>query len=149
MKILDASIDYFHIIAEGQDAEPWDEWWGRNSEQLEAELPRGQFLRFRIKPFDEICTMLEQRGIGFTKSTRYVNIRASRFPLNHDPIESDPEVQPLFQAAHERVEQLLANEPRRMGFCHLFWRTKKQVLKEEYDIEWRTPAEMNPSVLFD
>lgn len=35
------------------------------------------------------------------------------------------------------------------GFCHKFWNTKKCILKKEYGIEWKTPAEMNPMVRFD
>lgn len=36
-----------------------------------------------------------------------------------------------------------------MGYCHLFWMKKKSILKEEYGIDWRTPSEMNPYVMFD
>lgn len=36
-----------------------------------------------------------------------------------------------------------------MGYCHLYWATKKQILKEKYGIEWHSPAELNPHVMFD
>lgn len=36
-----------------------------------------------------------------------------------------------------------------LGSCHLYWETKQRILKEEYGIEWKTPAEMNPNVAYD
>ena len=38
--------------------------------------------------------------------------------------------------------------PRGMGFCFSYWSAKKSVL-ESYGIEWRSPRQMNPRVLFD
>ena len=37
----------------------------------------------------------------------------------------------------------------KLGFCHRIWSTKKRILKEKYNIDWKTPAEMNPGVMFD
>ena len=36
-----------------------------------------------------------------------------------------------------------------MGYCHQFWSCKKQILKEEYGIDWLSPAERNPGCRFD
>lgn len=36
-----------------------------------------------------------------------------------------------------------------MGSCHSFWAYEKQILKERYNIDWRTPAEERPDILFD
>ena len=36
-----------------------------------------------------------------------------------------------------------------MGYCHRFWACKKRILREEYGIEWRSLAEMNPGCNFD
>ena len=36
-----------------------------------------------------------------------------------------------------------------LGYCHLYWETKKRILKEKYNIEWLSPAELNPMVFFD
>lgn len=35
-----------------------------------------------------------------------------------------------------------------MGVCHSFWARKQQLLKQA-GIDWKTPAEMNPDVIFD
>ena len=35
------------------------------------------------------------------------------------------------------------------GCCHGYWRRKKSILKDEYGIDWKTPEEMNPTVIFE
>ena len=49
----------------------------------------------------------------------------------------------------KKVEKILKDQPRGLGFCHIYWRTKKRVLSEDYGIEWLTPQECNPGVMFD
>lgn len=147
--IIDENIDYFIAIAEGQHTVPFKQWWDANLVQLKAELPRTQFLRLKMQSFDEICHILEERGIEYAKSYANSNERASRLPMSHDPIERDPEISPLIDQADKVAQQELANEKQRKGFCHLYWRTKKRILKEQFGVDWKTPAEMNPGVLFD
>ena len=36
-----------------------------------------------------------------------------------------------------------------IGFCHIFWSTKKSILKEKYGVDWMTPAEEDPNVMYD
>jgi hypothetical protein len=71
--------------------------------------------------------------------------------LKHDSIEDDPNFQPMIEAAEKDADAQLANHPERnrLGFCHLFWKTKKQILRDKYGIKWRSPQEMNPDVAFD
>lgn len=40
-------------------------------------------------------------------------------------------------------------EKNAMGFCHIFWAVRKRILREKYHINWQSPAEKNPGVLFD
>lgn len=147
--VIDANIDYFVAIAEGRRATSFNEWWDANVSQLERELPRTQFLRLKMQSFDEICRILDEREIKYTKSFANSNVRASRLPMSHDPIERDPAISPLIEEADKMAQKELANEKRRMGFCHLYWRTKKRILKDEFGIDWKTPGEMNPGVMFD
>jgi hypothetical protein len=35
------------------------------------------------------------------------------------------------------------------GYCNLYWPVKKRILMDKYGIDWRTPAETNPDVIFD
>lgn len=40
-------------------------------------------------------------------------------------------------------------EPHSFGSCHAFWPAKQRILLEQHGISWRTPAQMNPNVLYD
>ncbi len=147
--VIDANFDYFIAIAEGRETAPWRQWWSKNASQLETELPRNQFLRLKMQSFDEICSILDERGTEYTKSLANSNVRATRLPMSHEPIERDPVIAPLISQADKLAQLELEDHKRRMGFCHLYWRTKKRILKEEFGIDWKAPAEMNPSVMFD
>lgn len=35
------------------------------------------------------------------------------------------------------------------GLCFIYWSIKQRILKEKYNIEWRSPSELNPHVRFD
>lgn len=37
----------------------------------------------------------------------------------------------------------------RFGSCHELWDIQQKLLKEKHNIDWRTPAEMNPHITFD
>lgn len=71
--------------------------------------------------------------------------------LKRDPIEADPRYRKIFAGIELEVDQAVAGDPRRgsMGFVHLRWEVKKRILKQNYGIEWRSPAELNPHVMFD
>lgn len=71
--------------------------------------------------------------------------------IAHDPIEKDPRYRSVFANIDAEVDTILKDHPMRgrMGFCHIIWDTKKEILKEKYGIPWKTPAEMNPHILFD
>ena len=53
----------------------------------------------------------------------------------------------------KKVKKMLKDEHRRfgrrLGSCHLYWATKKKILREHYGIIWHTPAECNPDVRYD
>ena len=53
------------------------------------------------------------------------------------------------QEVDAKVEEILKDETRKLGFCHLFWETKKRLLKEKYEIDWLNPAECHPDIRFD
>lgn len=38
---------------------------------------------------------------------------------------------------------------KRLGYCHEVWFRQKKILKEKYGIDWKTPAEQNPDILYD
>jgi len=87
--------------------------------------------------------------------------------LLHDPIEDDPAFAVQFADAKRMAQEvfqswvakrnadylrrgmtnMVSEHPR--GGCHFLWREMKRILLEKYGIEWFTPAEMNPGVIFD
>lgn len=56
-----------------------------------------------------------------------------------------------------RVEEIVNNNPPELarqqlylfGACHTLWAMKKNILKTDYGIDWETPAERSPGVIFD
>ena len=71
--------------------------------------------------------------------------------LKHDPIEDAPKYKHIFETIDVEVNEILKDDPHRnhIGFCYTFWETKKRLLKEKYGIDWKSPAQMNPHVIFD
>ena len=68
--------------------------------------------------------------------------------LNFDPIRRTPMWENNICRWEEECEKRLGDVPRGMGFCYGYWHTFAEVLREE-GVEWKSPAQMNPRVLFD
>ncbi len=47
------------------------------------------------------------------------------------------------------LEEEFKDTPKGLGFCHIFWARKKQLLLEKYNITWLSPADLNPDITFD
>ncbi|MBK9410120.1 MAG: hypothetical protein IPN47_19150 [Gemmatimonadetes bacterium] len=72
--------------------------------------------------------------------------------MQHDPVEQSP----AYLAVVHHAEELAWQELDRLGIprgsfgsCHAFWAAKQQVLHDRFGIEWKSPAEMNPLIIFD
>ena len=35
------------------------------------------------------------------------------------------------------------------GYCHIYWNYKKSILNRDYNIDWKSPEELNPEIIFD
>ena len=69
--------------------------------------------------------------------------------LKYDPVENTPEYKAIEELVEQEIQQELGDEPQEyMGFCHRYWAVKRNVLAR-HGIKWRSPAAMNPHVLFD
>lgn len=71
--------------------------------------------------------------------------------MHRDPIEQTQEyadaikkIQPLLDEFSKELEE----QGNVMGSCHKYW-AKKQELLKSMGIAWKTPAELNPYVIFD
>lgn len=69
--------------------------------------------------------------------------------LKVDPVEYTEEFEKVIDAVDEEVDRRMGGEEYAMGMCFEIWSTKKEILAEKYGIEWRTPSQMNPRVMFD
>lgn len=71
--------------------------------------------------------------------------------MKRDPIERDPKIAWMVREAEKEAEAEVAalGDLPRWGVCHMIWPRQKRILKEKYGVKWRTPAEMNPDILFD
>lgn len=69
--------------------------------------------------------------------------------LRQDPVEFTRRWEDIYYDVEEKLNERFANVHRSMGFCFMFWEAKRNLLKEEYGLEWHSPSQMNPSVMFD
>ena len=65
-----------------------------------------------------------------------------------DPQERDPKLRVAFAAADAAAERRVANVKRDQKFIFRFWSAKKDILLRQHGIDWRTPAELNPSIAY-
>jgi len=75
-------------------------------------------------------------------------------PLKHDPQEDDPELGPIIKETAEEAKRKiyekygLKGSEYRPGIGHEMWTEQKRILKEK-GIDWKSPKEMNPYIIFD
>lgn len=69
--------------------------------------------------------------------------------LRTDPVEYTREWEKIYYDVEAELDRRLANVPRQMGFCFQYWAMKRELLMEKYGIDWRSPSQMNPRVMFD
>lgn len=99
-----------------------------------------------VVPFDTVeeCRQLCEEGRPEPK-------KRPSSGLYYDPIEDDTRYAEVFQKIDAEVDEALGitSKGGGRGYIHVIWETKKRILKGKYQIDWRTPAELNPHVMFD
>ena len=78
---------------------------------------------------------------------RQTNIKKYPFSVLYDPIRDDPAYAWAIKEAGQRASEEIGYK--QMGDCHRIWNRTKEILKEEFDIVWYSPQDMNPSVRYD
>jgi len=67
----------------------------------------------------------------------------------HDPQEDDSKKGPIIKAAAEEARQkVCGDKPLELGQSRAIWAEQKRILTEK-GINWMSPAEMNPGIVFD
>ena len=91
-------------------------------------------------------SMLEL-NIWFADNGKWDEIMAIDL-LKSDPVEWSEEFENVIDEVEKELYEYFKDESRCMGFCFEFWSRKKALLARR-GLEWRTPSEMNPRVIFD
>jgi hypothetical protein len=76
--------------------------------------------------------------------------QAFKSRIRRDPIENDPQYAEVIKEVNSLTDLALQNHPiiAGIGLLKVFWETKKAILKDKYDIDWK-PPEFDPKVLSD
>lgn len=92
----------------------------------------------------------DRREIMLTGAGSLAQLQSSK-NVEYDPQEDDAKLKVLIDAADQEADTELADHRYRneMGYCHIFWETKKRILLKKYGIRWKSPADMNPDTFFD
>lgn len=160
-------LTYGEVYLQYADEEMLDFLYGAGERMLDAlsDHPRltVRLLRFLLVVTNHIEALAEQDvdlGVDFRR-TLYdyeKNIRladegnleqiTSGGLLATDPVEWTERFEQIVDEVDKRVDEKLADCKRGMGFCHLFWWERAKAF-DEAGLSWRSPCEMNPSVMFD
>ena len=68
--------------------------------------------------------------------------------IGHDPVEDTPEYKAIEKELDQKIRARIGDK-RGLGFCHIYWIAKKNILKTDYGIDWQSPAELNPHIIYD
>ena len=68
--------------------------------------------------------------------------------IKYDPVEDTKEYKQIKAELEIKIKQMIG-ENTMIGYCHMDWDAKKLILKRDYNIDWKSPAELNPRVIFD
>ena len=108
------------------------------------------FIRNRNYYVDDGCSEFKDMIVELVgeeeAEARYKEALSRRRSLKSDPVEMTPE----YLAVIDEVEEKIAAKQVHfgMGACYEIWSLKREFL-EEKGIHWKSPAIMNPRVLFD
>ena len=70
--------------------------------------------------------------------------------FKRDPIESDPKMEPILAVATEEAhaELVAAGQNIGWGYARRVWLVKQRILREKYQVEWKSLADLNPECDF-
>lgn len=118
--------------------------------KLELMLLRLQVLQMLNRAHDELEADIAfyRSNIAAADSGKLEDVKQITM-LKHDPVEWTARWEEVIDEVDKIVDSRLEDHPRGMGFCHACWHERAAVLSEQFGIEWRSPARMNPRVMFD
>jgi hypothetical protein len=69
--------------------------------------------------------------------------------VKRDPIEQTDEYKTIEKELEAKIADELKGVTRTRGYNRKYWRVKSEILKNEYSMEWKSPAVLNPRIKFD
>lgn len=66
----------------------------------------------------------------------------------YDPVEDTPEYKAIQDELHAKILEKMGGEMNR-GNAHMYTQLKKEILKSDYNINWKSPQELNPRIKFN
>lgn len=123
---------------------------------------REKILEIIVKYFDKtigiekLGVMLSARGC-FSDPVRFLEDSKRKYLAYYSThpiplVNSKATLQKIAVIAEElekKIDEALKDTPKRFGFCHWYWATKRRILMEDYGITWYSPAECNPDIMYD
>jgi hypothetical protein len=104
------------------------------------------------KEAEALCRRIKKKLIQPDPVYHETEVRQSRPRVNgevFDPQESDPALKDKFALADRKAERVVGNVERNSKFVWHFWEAKKRILKDQFGIQWKTPADLNPIMKYD
>ncbi|PKH00235.1 hypothetical protein [Paraglaciecola sp. MB-3u-78] len=80
------------------------------------------------------------------RETEVRNERPRAVNEKFDLQEVNPRFKKIFSDVDKKAERRVGNVKRNVDFIHRFWDEKKSILHEQYDIQWQSPADLNPAI---
>lgn len=84
-----------------------------------------------------------------SRETAIRQVRPRAIGESFDPQETAPRLADIFVKTDLLAERAVRNIRRDKQFIFRFWLVKKRILKREYGIDWKTPAELNPNITYE
>lgn len=71
--------------------------------------------------------------------------------IKSDPVENTEEYKKIKDELEQKIkiQTEINGHKKGLGYCHIYWAYKKAILKTDYNIDWKSPSELNPEVIFD
>lgn len=128
---------------------------GELDEEMKGRARRFLKLRILLEDFDRHERLLDKplqdaiASIFTPDELLKIILHPQLGHLRQDPVEFTYRWEDIYYKVQQRLDERFANAPRHMGFCFKFWSAKQELLKNEYGIDWKSPSQMNPRVMFD
>lgn len=108
--------------------------------QIDRELGASEDIMHEISEIESNTELADEGKFDLIRDINYIK---------RDPVEWTSKWEDVIDEANRKVDEILVDMPRGMGFCHAYWAELARVLEKDYRLLWRSPARMNPGVLFD